>query len=535
MIFVRKHHLGIDIGDSEVKAVLLKKKTRGWLVESVFRFPLTGADDESRSASRDEALRQIARATQGRVPIVTLGMSAGSSALKIIELPPADRRTIEQMLEFEAEQHLPFRADRAQIDFELLGRPTEDAQQVALAACDRGAMSECFTALRAGGVRPRAVDVAPLGIANCFATRPAAAEVTAPDGVMIVDLGSRRTVMAVLRQGALHAHHMVSFGSNSLTEAIAQDFEVASPEAEELKRQHGVGVPPQFAAETGEAPNVQLWIDRLAAELRVMIQSYRATARPGQIARVLLTGGGALAPGLAEALSRRVRLEVFVPNAWAALDIGTAVDLPAEHTAAFARATGLAMRMRRALIDVNLTPDLSREAIAAKKTRVRWVATAAAAGIALAALGSFGRARLEDRRDELSKLQRKLMQLPPVSTARAEGQSIDFGEVSRRAKLSRYNGRLWLELLKRFSSDPPEGLPEGVWLDEAHFDSHGSVRFRGAARTGTEVQDTVLAIRGIPAFTDVKLTYANDAKRGDETVVQFQIICTVAVGGGVAS
>jgi type IV pilus assembly protein PilM len=536
MIFVRKHYLGIDLGESEVKAVLLRKKTRGWRVESVFRFPVATEDAESRAASWQEALRRVARSTQLRAPLTTLGMPSQQSTLKVIELPATDRRSLEQMLRYEAHQHIPFRADNAEIDFALLGgrttavrRPTEDTQRVALAACDKGALNTYRSALRTGGLRPRVVDVGLLGAANCFSSRPAALEVPEPDGVLTADIGRERTLAVVLQHGAFHSYRVVPFGGRALTEALAQDFEVSPEEAEGLKHRHGVAPPADYAAGASDTPNTTQWVDRLAAELQVTIQAYRAGARLGQVNRILLTGGGALAEGLPEALSRRLRLEVFAPAPWAGFEVGSGVS--SEDAALFACATGLALRGDRALVDVNLAAQLSREARAARQVRARGIAAGAVAGIAVIALGAHFQGRLQTRRDELVTLGREVLKYPPVETKARSSDQTQVKEMAHRAAESRRNGRLWLELLLRLSAD----LPEGVWFDEAHFDANGTVSIRGSAKTSAQATNALSAIHHIPEFRDARLTYANTVERDKVQLTQFQIVCTVATEGGVAS
>jgi len=535
MSFVRKHYLGIDLGESEVKAVLLRKRARGWSVEAVSRFPVATEDAGSRAASWQEALRRLARSNQLRAPITTVGMPSQQSTLKVIELPATDRRALEQLLRYEAHQHIPFRADNAEIDFAVLGgraatgrRPTDDTQRVALAACDKGALNTYRSALRTGGLRPRVVDVGLLGAANCFASRLAALEVSEPDGVLIADLGRDRTLAVVLQHGAFHSYRVVPFGGRALTEALAEDFGVSPAEAEGLKHRHGV-TPPADHAASGGTPHTSQWVDRLAAELQVTIQAYRADARPGQLNRILLTGGGALAEGLSEALSRRLRLEVFVPPPWAGFEVGSGV--PTDDAALFACATGLALRGDRALVDVNLTAQLSRQARAARQARTRRLAAGAVAGIALVALGAHFQGQLQARREQLASLESALLQYPAVAADVGSGDQTRALEMARRAAEARYNGRLWLELLRQLSAD----LPEGVWFEEAHFDANGTDSIRGSAQTSAQATNALSAVRRIPEFHDARLTYANTVERDKVQLTQFQIVCTVATEGGVAS
>lgn len=529
MIFVRKHYLGIDLGDDAVRGVLLRKKTRGWRVEAVFHHEVTGENEEGRAASQQEGLRRIARSTQLRAPITTMGMPTSASALKVVDLPATDRRALEQILQFEADQHLPFTADTAEVDFDLIGRPREDVQRVALAGGSKGALNSYRSALHAGGLRPRFIDVGLLGAATCFAGRPASGDVSEPDGVLVVDVGAKRSAATVLVHGTFHSCRLLPVGGEGLTEALAADFDLPSPDAQQVKRRHGVQPPIEYAADN-QTPGLTEWLARLTAELKAMMQAYRAESRTGQIVRLLLAGEGALIPGLAEALARRLRVEAFAPNPWAAFETGDGIDASLEAAAPFAAATGFALRPDRPLIAINLGRQLARQAVAARQGRLR-LSGVVALFLVVGALGGMRfHQQLLERRNELVTLKEQCLRLHAQVTPPDPHQR-NITELARRVAAARYDGRLWLELLRRLSLD----LPEGVWLEELHCDAQGTLTLRGAARSSAQVANAVSILRRLPGLADVRLTFANLVTRGKVQVVQFQTTCTVIMQEGIRS
>ncbi len=91
---------------------------------------------------------------------VWVGLQRRLATVKALDLPPVVGGNLGQMVTFELERHLPFPAEEATFDFELLPSPRGGSQRVLLAACERRTVDRALRLLEEARLTPRAVTVA---------------------------------------------------------------------------------------------------------------------------------------------------------------------------------------------------------------------------------------------------------------------------------------------------------------------------------------------------------------------------------------
>src|SRR5512138_2070543 len=111
--------LGLDLGASAVKAVLVEGTFRGWEVLDTARAPLPdGLPGPERYAAAVRALLE-ARGWAHDTAVVAYPGTGGSTS--VITLPFTDPRRIEQTIGFEVEGQIPFDLADVSWDWQPLG------------------------------------------------------------------------------------------------------------------------------------------------------------------------------------------------------------------------------------------------------------------------------------------------------------------------------------------------------------------------------------------------------------------------------
>jgi type IV pilus assembly protein PilM len=132
----------------------------------------------------------------------------------------------------------------------------------------------------------------------------------------------------------------IKSGGQAVTQAFSQSLRVSTTEAESMKRDLAPSTQPSSLP-----PALLEAVKSIVHELRYTKQLY-ADQRGRPVQKVLLSGGGALLPGLAAYLSHELNVNTYVADPWARVAAPPeARGLLEEVGARLAVAIGLGLRV----------------------------------------------------------------------------------------------------------------------------------------------------------------------------------------------
>lgn len=283
--------LGLDIGASALKAVLLSRGFRGGYRLLGFRLI-----DLAAAGGLPEAVRQLFADETFRGSVCVTALRSGALSFRNVKLPFRDHRKIRQTLPFAIEPLIQTPLDDVFIDYTLTGRMGQTEIFAALAP--RTLVGDRATLL-AEYVRETAViDIDAVPLATRLMEKP-----DFPETALLVDIGARETVAVFAgRERIIHIRNF-PFGGESVTAALAEFMNSGLSEAEAMKRSGEIA--PEASAVIRE------YCGRFLAELK-NTEEYLlwqgSLAQPP--ARIILTGGGSRTPGLAEGLAELFAVSV---------------------------------------------------------------------------------------------------------------------------------------------------------------------------------------------------------------------------------
>ena len=126
----------------------------------------------------------------------------------------------------------------------------------------------------------------------------------------IVEIGARATSVVVHLDGAPLIVRTIPRGGAEITELVATRLGIPIDEAESVKCQ--IGLRAEAGLETAEV--IREAVRPLVSEIRSSFAYLTAGGRQTQVARLALSGGGALLPGLVDALRSQLDVEVIIPD-----------------------------------------------------------------------------------------------------------------------------------------------------------------------------------------------------------------------------
>lgn len=348
--------MAIDLSDRAVKIARtegdrLLGVVRAEIPEnSVIQGRIQGID------SLAEVLQKIFKSKAMRrlfLPAAAMTLPEEHCFVRGVKVPVLPQDELQQAIRWEAESAIPMSPEDAVISWKMLPRfaKAQDHVDAIVAGAPRDLAAAYADLLERAGVMTVAFEP------ESFAVSRALVPPDARDTVLIVDLGYHHTGVVIVQRGEVRVTANVGVVSRQLTERISKLKGISYEEAEELKKEFGIG-------KQGEGPELKKMLtpllDDLVGQLTQFFQFYEThthtdvgdsslesqaaskeektketketeemkeaaeapeavkTAPLGRahIDRMILSGGEALLTGLPEYLGERLEVPVAVGNAF---------------------------------------------------------------------------------------------------------------------------------------------------------------------------------------------------------------------------
>jgi type IV pilus assembly protein PilM len=316
----RKNLVGLDIGSSSVKAVELRQTKKGFHLVHFRMVPLPpeaivdGAIMNSSAVV--EAVSELLAAERIKNREVATSVSGHSVIVKKIKLPQMTEQELEDSIQWEAEQYIPFDITDVNLDVQILGPDEQNVGQmeVLLVAAKKDMINDHMAVLMEAGLSPQVMDVDAFAIENMFEANYGVQE---GETVVLANIGASVTNVNILRGGVSTFTRDISIGGSQFTEEIQKQLNVSHDEAESLKLGGDLGAP----SETTEAviPQevggiIRSVSESVAIEIQRSLDFFAATAVDDKIAKVYLMGGSSKVPGLPSVVEAKLGIPTEIAN-----------------------------------------------------------------------------------------------------------------------------------------------------------------------------------------------------------------------------
>ncbi len=386
--------VALNIGSQRIGMAVFEPSKSGGVVLKAYDSTTILADpatEMSRIPQVKVAVSELAqRLKVGKIK-ARYAISGQSVFIRFVKLPPLGEANIEQIVTFEAQQHVPFPINEVVWDYQLLEGGEE--KEVALVAIKSDSLDEINDAVNEGGVGTAEIDAAPMALYN--AMRRAVAGLDEP--TLLIDIGAKTTNLLYV-EGAKFFTRSVAVGGVSLTTAISKEYGISFADAEAQKVSNGLvalggGHTEQLEESVAAlAMTLRNALSRLPSEIARTTNYYRSQHGGSAPKRILLAGGGANLPYLKEFFEEKMRLPVEFFNPLSAIAVAKGVDVERlQHEAhMMGELVGLGLRgAGKAPINIDLVPAIVEEERASERRRPFLIGTAAILILGAAVFGFY--------------------------------------------------------------------------------------------------------------------------------------------------
>lgn len=345
-LFGTKELIGLDIGSSSIKLAHVKAAGAEYRVRKFGLFPLPpeaivdGAIMDQ--AAVIEGIKTALRELKVREKEAAISLSGHSVIIKKVVLPTTTPEELEDSIQWEVEQYIPFDIKDVRIDFQVIGPLKEDPSkmEVLLVAVKNDLVNDYVTVVKDAGLVPAVVDIDSIAAGNAFELCHPVSDEQVP---MVLNVGASFMNINIVHAGVPLFTRDVPMGGGVYTSEIQKQLAVGFETAEELKT--GRKEPGDRAGKLSEIMKTVSNI--LATEAQRSYNFFSATYPDRLVTKVFLTGGAARSAFLKEMLAEKIGVEVEIFDPFEGLTIEErTVDraVAAQNSTAATVAIGLAIR-----------------------------------------------------------------------------------------------------------------------------------------------------------------------------------------------
>lgn len=374
--------VALNIGSQRIGMAVFEVSKTGGLVLKAYDSESIVADpsmDAARIPQTRVAIDDLAKRLKVGKVKARYAISGQAVFTRFVKLPPIQQDNLEQLVTFEAQQHVPFPLNEVVWDYELIEGAAD--KEVVIVAIKSDALDEINSSVNDSGLATCEVDVAPMAVYNAFRSTYGHPE----EPILLIDIGAKTSNLLYI-EGKRFFTRSIAIGGAAVTAAIAKEYNVSFAEAEHQKVSNGLvalggGHTEQLdEAVAALAMVIRNALSRLPAEIARTTNYYRSQHGGSAPRRVLLAGGGANLPYTLEFFQEKLNLPVEYFNPVRNVAIGKGVDAAVVQREGhlMGELVGLGLRgVGKSEINIDLVPGVVEQSRAADRRKPFLIAAAA--------------------------------------------------------------------------------------------------------------------------------------------------------------
>ena len=359
-----KSFLTVDFGAGSLKLAEFEAHETGGLQLKNFAIKplgLEGSQEGTRETTILHALQEVLAEkaiTAKNVNVCAPGFHVFS---KFVKLPPVDSGKVEQIIQYEAQQNVPFPLSEVVWDYQILGSAPSGELEVLLVAIKAVIVEGLFRVVETAKLNLQLCDAAPAALCNAFRYNYGELE----DCTMLLDIGAKTSSLLFFEKGKVFSRG-INLGANTITQDFANEAKLSFNDAEKIKIAEGF-VSLGGAYEEPENPHqaaiskiARQFMTKLHIQINQTLQFYRGQHGGSAPQRLFLSGGASIMPYTAQFFAEKLSVPVEYFNPFRNVQISPEVNLEelARVAHSFGEVVGLGLRnMANCPVEMNLMPD----------------------------------------------------------------------------------------------------------------------------------------------------------------------------------
>ncbi len=284
-----------------------------------------------------EAYDLIAHHLVGSLDTRRIGVAIPVSRtyVRVLTVPHMAKEDLDEAVRVETEQYLPVAIDGLYLDYEIGSSLPDDQIEVLVVASPKAIVDSYVTLFDLLGL-----EVAVLETTISSSTRLVKHAERTDLPTLMIDFGTNSTDLSIFDR-TLRVTGTITDGGDAITKIIGTKLGITPKQAQIVKTRHGLNAGKRQQQIITALEPV---LDNLVEEVKRMVRFYQQrTGNKRKLEQVIIVGGGANLPGLADFLTDKIRIPTRTADPWLNLDFGKLQPPHQLEKTLYATAAGLAL------------------------------------------------------------------------------------------------------------------------------------------------------------------------------------------------
>jgi type IV pilus assembly protein PilM len=359
-----KSFLTVDFGAGSLKLAEFEMDESGGLRLKNFAIKPLGLEGSQESAREKiilQALQEVLAEKGFKAKNVNVCAPGFHVFSKFVKLPPVDATKVSQIIQYEAQQNVPFPLSEVVWDYQILGSAASGELEVLLVAIKSEIVEGLFRVADQAKLKLQLCDASPAALCNAFRYNYGDLE----DCTMLLDIGAKTSNLLFFEKGKVFSRS-INLGANIITQDFATEAKLKFDEAEKIKIAEGF-VSLGGAYEEPDNPQqaaiskiARQFMTKLHIQVNQTMQFYRGQQGGSAPQRLFLSGGASIMPYTAQFFAEKLNVPVEYFNPFRNVQIDPSVDLEELSRVAhgLGEVVGLGLRnLANCPVEMNLMPE----------------------------------------------------------------------------------------------------------------------------------------------------------------------------------
>ncbi len=406
-----KSFLSVDFGAGSLKLAEFELNETGGLRLKQYGFKSLGAEgaqDSGREAVVQKALQELLASKGIKAKSVNVCAPGFHVFSKFVKLPPVDPNKVTQIIQYEAQQNVPFPLEEVVWDYQILGSTPTGELEVLLVAIKAEVVEGLFKVTEEAGMRLQLCDVSPAALCNAFRYNYGDLE----DCTMLLDIGAKTSNLLFFEKGKVFSRS-INLGANSITQDFANESKLKWDQAEKLKIEEGfvslggAYEEPENQHQAAISKIARQFMTRLHIQVNQTMQFYRGQQGGSAPVRLFLSGGASVMAYTAQFFAEKLNVPVEYFNPLRNVQIDPSINLEelARVAHSLGEVVGLGLRnLARCPVELNLMPSSTLKWQSFNQKKPYFIATVFSLVLVICAMGFLFDRLASVKKDQLDKV-----------------------------------------------------------------------------------------------------------------------------------
>ncbi len=484
-----KSFLTVDFGAGSLKLAEFETNEAGGLSLKSFVIKplgLEGSVDATREAVILKALQETLAENSIKGKTVNVCAPGFHVFSKFVKLPPVDATKVTQIIQYEAQQNVPFPLAEVVWDYQILGSAPGGELEVLLVAVKSDVVEGLFRIAAQAKLKLNLCDASPAALCNAFRYNYGDLEECA----MLLDIGAKTSNLLFFEKGKVFSRS-INLGANAITQDFANEAKLKFDDAEKIKIAEGfvslggAYEEPENQHQAAISKIARQFMTRLHIQVNSTLQFYRGQQGGAAPARLFLSGGASIMPYTAQFFAEKLNIPVEYFNPLRNIQIDPAVNLEelARVAHSLGEVVGLGLRnLAHCPVEMNLMPESTLRWQAFNEKKPYFIATVFSLVLVAFAVGFLFEKLAQSKEREITDLGPKVQQIQAKYDSfnkvyqKLKSAQTEAGQITTWMDQRYFWGDVLAQLrgvlirseedIKKTLAEKKSGVEAGIWIEQ---------------------------------------------------------------------